>query len=376
MTRPLYKTAAQQPTARGSDGNAGLWYDKFCDQWCVNESRWSMSAGDDGSNPKLVWINNLATTGDLGIRSQLEEFASRLLQLVQGRKGQAAVFKTESRFVTGLGRSHPIENGFAWHATLGTPYLPGTSVKGLVRAWVREQAETRPDQATLSRLLGEGGRSGGVSFLDAVPIAPLKVEADVMTPHYAGWSKSAPPGDWCSPNPIPFLVTAAGTPFFFGLIPGRATTGADLDTVMGWLGSALTWAGAGAKTSVGYGRMARDDAATARLQESVRRDREQRETERREQERLASLSPLERQLDEMAQSEKDLDGYLVWLKAIESDRWADDPVTQRDVLDRVKAEMERLGKWKPSSAKKRPDKDKDHQRTLLVTRLLRQGTEG
>lgn len=370
MTRPLYKTAAQQPTARGSDGNAGLWYDKFCNQWRVNGSHWSMSAGDGCSNPKLAWINSLAAAGGLGIRGQLDEFASRLLQLVQGRAGEAAVFTTESRFVTGLGRSHPIENGFAWHPTLGTPYLPGTAVKGLVRAWVREQAETRPDPTTLSRLLGEGGRSGGVSFLDAVPIVPVQVEADVMTPHYAGWDESALPGDWCSPNPIPFLVTAVGTPFLFGLIPGRVTTGSDLDTVMGWLGSALTWAGAGAKTSVGYGRMARDEAATARLHESVRREREQRDSERREQERLASLSPLDRELDELAQSEKGLAGYLVWLKAIESDRWVDDSVTQRAVLHRVKAEMERLGKWKPSSAKKRPDKDKDHQRTLHVMKLL------
>jgi CRISPR-associated protein Cmr6 len=35
-----------------------------------------------------------------------------------------------------LGNPHPVEKGFLWHPTLGTPSLPGSGVKGLVRAWV------------------------------------------------------------------------------------------------------------------------------------------------------------------------------------------------------------------------------------------------
>ena len=48
------------------------------------------------------------------------------------------VFTTDGRFVTGTGRSHSVENGFAWHPTLGTPYLSGSSVKGMIRARAQE----------------------------------------------------------------------------------------------------------------------------------------------------------------------------------------------------------------------------------------------
>ncbi|MBN1457950.1 MAG: type III-B CRISPR module RAMP protein Cmr6 [Armatimonadetes bacterium] len=272
MKRPLYNAAVHQPTVRGPEGHAGLWFDKFCDRWRVTGGSWTMSADDSGNNPKLAWIQSLAEGGVVGIRTQIEEIILRLVRLVERRGGWSAVFTTESRFVTGLGRSHPVENGFAWHPTLGTPYLPGSSIKGLVRAWAREHAESDPTLDTMTRLLGGPGRSGSVCFLDAVPTAPAQLEADVMTPHYAGWSESNPPGDWCSPSPIPFLVTAAGTSFLFGLIPCCAVVGDDLDAVFDWLRSALLWAGGGAKTAIGYGRFRENQEQTNSWVERVRND--------------------------------------------------------------------------------------------------------
>ena len=84
--------------------------------------------------------------------------------------------------MTGLGRSHPVENGFAWHPTLGMPYLPGSSVKGMVRAWAEQETDPRPASEELDRLLGKQNSAGSVCFLDALPIKPVKLEADVMTP--------------------------------------------------------------------------------------------------------------------------------------------------------------------------------------------------
>ncbi len=368
MARPLYSTAVQQPTTRGPEGNAGLWFDKFCDRWRDSGPAWSMAA-DDSGNPKLEWICGLAD-GSVGAQAHIGEFSCRLMQLVTRRSGQVAVFKTESRFVTGLGRSHPVENGFAWHPTLGAPYLPGSSIKGMVRAWAREQVEPSPNRDIVARLLGEPGRAGSVCFLDAVPVAPVQLEADVMTPHYAGWSMNDPPGDWCSPTPIPFLTTAAGTKFLFGVVPCAPLEDGDLDTVFRWIESALAWAGAGAKTAVGYGRMVRDEAATTQLVESVRRQQERVEAERVEGARKARLGPLDRELEEIAQAEASLAPHLAWMKAVESGHWQEQPGTEHDVLERLKVEMERAGKWKPVSAKKRPDKDKEHLRTLRVMRLM------
>ena len=245
VTRPLYKGAVQEPAKRNAHGHAGLWFDKFCNQWDITGHSWKMSG-----EQKLKWIKTV-TDSPAGKREQIDECVHRLKRLIQARGGRFEAFTTESRFVSGLGRNHPVDNGFAWHPTLGTPYLPGSSVKGLARAWAKLDADPSPPCETVKRLLGDREMAGGIGFLDAVPVAPAQLEADVMTPHYAGWKNDDPPGDWRSPVPIPFLTTAARTPFLFGVIPCGSATQEDLDTVLGWLRCALEWAGAGAKTAVG-----------------------------------------------------------------------------------------------------------------------------
>ncbi len=231
MSRPLYSAAVEQPADRDPRGHVGLWFDKFCNRWRVTGDSWNMSSGGANDNPKLEWLQSLAGRGAIGAQDQIKECALRLKGLSVRRGGRAAVFTTEYRFVTGLGRSNPVENGFAWHPTLGTPYLPGSSVKGLVRSWAEEDADPGPDAQMPARLFGDTGRAGSVCFLDAVPTAPVRLEADVMTPHYAGWSERNPPGDWRPPNPIPFLTTAAETPFLFAIVPCRAVADDDLNTV-------------------------------------------------------------------------------------------------------------------------------------------------
>ncbi len=48
---PLYASAASRPVFTGT-GNAGLWYDKFCDRWRAD---WTL-ASSDRESPKLSWI--------------------------------------------------------------------------------------------------------------------------------------------------------------------------------------------------------------------------------------------------------------------------------------------------------------------------------
>ena len=380
MTRPLPGSAARFPDTWPSDSHSGLWFDKFCNRWRVQGTSWTMTSekGGDGNNPKLEWIDTL-TTGKVGTARQIDECASRLMRLIDRREGRCAVFTTESRFVTGLGRSHPVENGFAWHPTLGTPYLPGSSVKGLVRAWARLDADPSPPCETVKRLLGDRETAGGISFLDAVPIAPVQLEADVMTPHYADWTEDEPPGDWRSPTPIPFLVTAAGTPFLFGVVPCRAVPD-DLCTVMSWLCSALAWTGGGAKTAVGYGRFGRDDDRTAALtqrlrdqdaehEERVRVEREARERETR----LAALTPIEREIEEVIDNRRDrnMPEVAVVMQAVESGRWAD--VARIEVARWLMIRMKEEKRWKETSRKKNPARDRDYQNTLRVKDWLEGG---
>ncbi len=269
MARPLYVGCE---ATLGSDGNTGLWYDKFCDTWETKGASdagefWSMAASGSASSGKTGWVGKVAG-GRCGASVLLEEVSARLARLALADGGRVGVFETTSRFVTGLGRSHPVENGFAWHPTLGAPFLPGSSLKGLVRAWAEEEAG-KGEQEVVKRIFGDRGRVGSVCFLDAIPVKPVILEADVITPHAAGWDAKNPPGDWRSPVPIPFLVTAAGTKFLFTLVPRANAEEKVIDRVWEWLRAALEFSGAGAKTAVGYGRFALDESATEKLLRSV-----------------------------------------------------------------------------------------------------------
>jgi CRISPR-associated protein Cmr6 len=357
---PLYKQAADSPPNRAPHGNAGLWFDKFCNTW-REEKTWTLAANGH-SNPKFEWIKKALEHDRVGVLSEIREAALRLLRLAEARGGRSAIFRTQARFVSGLGKSHPIENGFTWHPTLGVPYLPGSSIKGTVLAWTKDRGINNCD-----RIFGGPGRVGSVCFLDAIPTEPVCLEADVITPHYAGWDAENPPGDWHSPTPVPFLTTAMHTPFLFVVVPRGHTAPDDAELAMTLLAEALEIVGAGAKTTVGYGRMERDE----RTMKSLLERRKQQEEELREQQRMSKLTPLERELIELANNHKAQAAYLTWLQELERGRWDDDRASRTQVLDRIKEEMQRSGSWKPTSNAKRPDKDRDHQRTLRIQQLLR-----
>lgn len=278
------------------DHNAGLWYDKFFNGWDEMLTRVS-----DGN--KADWVNHSAS--ECGAQSTLIEQCERLQNLVTVRGGQVLCFKTDGCFVTGLGREHPVGNGFAWHHTFGVPYLPGASLKGVLRSWAREQGV---EKSLMARIFGSGDRHfagvGSVIFFDAIPPKPVKLRADVMTPHYGPYYQdehaNIPPADWNNPVPIPFLVVDNAQLFVFALAPRRESypqDTKDCETVTGWLDDALTWLGAGAKTAVGYGRFMLDRAATEAAAEGQRKVQQERERKVKLGKRLQNLSSLAQELE-------------------------------------------------------------------------------
>ena len=316
MTRPLYSEVTRENLNHQS-GNTGLWYDKFFDQWDGNFTEISPEG-------KKRWIKGV-TDKLCGDKEQLEQTQTRVAELLDAHGQPPLFYKLESDFVTGLGREHPVENGFAWHHTLGTPYLPGSSVKGVVRAWAEgwhewagkkedelsaeEQAELETYEQDLKRIFGDTDKTGAgsVIFLDALPKEPVQLKADVMTPHYGPYyqdkAAKTPPADWHSPNPIPFLVVQAGASFVFGILPRRHSEKSrdDCNRVRDWLEDALCWSGAGAKTAVGYGRFTVDGRAQQEAeQERTTRELKQKEHEAevQRQNELAQMSPVLRELYE------------------------------------------------------------------------------
>lgn len=251
--RPLYDVASRGNPRGQGQYNAGLWYDKFCDEW--RHDIWSMKASDR-HNPKLQWISAIA--GRVGSTTLLDERKLRSARFVRARSGIFKVLVNRTRLVYGLGLSHPVENGFGWHHSLGVPFLPGSSVKGAAKAWAR--LTRKPDE--VKAIFGEE-ETGGVDFLDALPLEPVTLEPDVLTPHYAQWDPSDPPGDWKDPNPVYFLVVAPFTPFLFGVVPRKS--GSLADQALECAIEALEYAGAGAKTDVGYGSFERAEDLTEQL---------------------------------------------------------------------------------------------------------------
>lgn len=309
---PLYKEH-QMPTSPGT-GHRGLWFDRFFNQYDEN---WAIIK----ANPPKVeegkkhWINTVV--GLCGDNEQLRAACRRQEELCHQLTGQVLEVKTTWHFTTGLGNPHPVENGFAWHPTLGVPYLTGAAVKGLLRAWVEswmdceggdEAAQRHTRLNTLYRWFGsedlnptrrkelrlEGfippskasapdTEAGMFIIFDAIPPAPVKLACDVMTPHYGKWYEGGGdiqdvdnephlvPADWHNPVPVPFLVVKEAS-FLFGIAPRRMPHGeaektaleTELAGAMQALTDALQYLGAGTKTAAGYGRFEVDEAAKRR----------------------------------------------------------------------------------------------------------------
>ncbi len=279
MTAPLYSPldAALIPGRAGSPPPAcdlGLWYTRFFDHY-ASATGWSLSDG-----AKRSWCEGAAAYRRVGpLEATLEATAHRRYALVRALGGDLAELRTCWHFVTGLGLPHPVENGFAWHPTLGLPYLPAAGVKGLLGAWLwtLEEDDGQPEgiRAEAERRrrdwCGVRDDAGSLIFFDALPTEPPVLAADVMTPHMGQWyaeggSVSDPdrepqrmPADWHSPVPVPFLVVDRGT-FLFGIAPRPGADGSErsaateVAAALKALEEALAVLGAGAKTAVGYGR--------------------------------------------------------------------------------------------------------------------------
>lgn len=280
MRLPLYSLKNQQhQMTRPPESNTGLWFTRFYNQF---DKDWSVE-----DNGKRSWIDAVADF--CGDSQLLEATSSRIEKLGKALNAEIADFKTDANFATGLGLSHPVENGFTWHHTLGVPYLPASGVKGLLRGWVEAWMTPQNDgdrEPLIQRWFGMAkdsdsvaDRAGGLIFFDALPTTRITLVTEIMTPHAGKWYEQGgniasvadytdkAPADWHSPVPVPFLAVGRGASFRFMIAP-RLTGDAAVDAqarqdcreAIAQLALALEWMGAGAKTATGYGRMSNDNA--------------------------------------------------------------------------------------------------------------------
>jgi len=272
--------------------NPGLVFDRFAPAWYGKKE-------DHANEAKYKGLLEVVKATRRTDPKLFGAFVARYTAGTDAANAKRFRLKTDWRLVAGLGRKGPLEVGFTFNR-YGYPVLPGSTLKGVARAWGLalltdssalapdgwEQVIMEPKDKTFESRLGKTGaaphicqmarqlrwifgtqdQAGGVVFWDGIPAEIPTLEVDIMNPHYPKYyQEKEPPTNWQSPVPIFFLTVAAGMSFFFAvsLRPGFAlpdgsttTTSGLLELSQDWLKNGLMELGAGAKTNAGYGYFA------------------------------------------------------------------------------------------------------------------------
>lgn len=210
--------------------------------------------------------------------------------------------RARNRVLVGHGNPSVVEVGMTLHRAYGVPYIPGSSLKGVLSHYLSEWgtasgaedavkwkgvgydeatgAPSEPPGAYHGRIFGapemasitdpneRWGLRGAVAFEDAwyIPGTALNdqpLAVDVLTPHqfkyYSQYGHSGSgPNDWDSPVPIQFLTVRPGAEFLFA-VTSSSTRAAEL--AKGHLMDVLASCGVGGKTRAGYGQFEKDPRA-------------------------------------------------------------------------------------------------------------------
>ncbi len=224
-------------------GHAGLVVEKYFDQRADTESErafWTTIASFRLTDP----VYQLAFRR---WRSLFEPAPPHRL-IVEGR--------VLGRLALGLGAENVAENGLRLHHTYGTPVIPGSSLKGVLRDAVPNTPKRYQDFLFGPAPDPSGARieekQGAAIFYDAwwIPGSSSGLALDVVTVHHQPYyQKKAAPTDFDMPIPVSFL-TLTGAFLFVIDAPNKSWRG--------YLGEVLRHVlsveGIGAKRSAGYGR--------------------------------------------------------------------------------------------------------------------------
>ena len=112
-----------------SDAPPGHRFSLYFPMWS-GEPKWRRP-DDDAKREALGNVRQLRGEANIQLKALVErqEAIARTL----GDNVLSVRAKSTSPFMTGIGMEHPVENGFAFLNPYGLPYLPGASVKGVLR---------------------------------------------------------------------------------------------------------------------------------------------------------------------------------------------------------------------------------------------------
>ncbi|MBB5149084.1 type III-B CRISPR module RAMP protein Cmr6 [Ureibacillus thermosphaericus] len=259
---------------------------------------------------------------------------------------------SEGKLLIGTGAIHVLESTLTIHQIYGVPYIPASSMKGLVRNWVVQaffNGEDPFDQKTdktldekqkivkaiMIDIFGDKEHRGKAQFYDVFPSTDYDIVPDVLTVHFPNYyQRKSEATD--NQTVIPFtglqVIEASYYDIRFTLRKYRkermqsSFSSEELMKILkDWVTKMLLESGVGAKTSTGYGQFYKVEEVTSEfLEQFEQKQRKMEEIRRQEEEakRLALLKPDERlveiilQLDESVTSQDQSKGE-VYKQALE-----------------------------------------------------------
>jgi CRISPR-associated protein Cmr6 len=255
----LRRTAIDRLSPQKSESiNSSLWLQKGLKE--KEEDKDKLPKGED--KPKTKHLKEL-----VGFKCDLYPKAfNRWFDLTSDKNRFSQTAMTlENRLLIGLTGNGALETGCSLSHNYGMPYIPGSSVKGVVRAWAEQNLkDDYPNE--IAELFGTRDSedinriSGLVTFYDAwwVPFdkdkskpEPKPFVLDVVTTHHQAYYNGQQDKPTDKDSPIPNHQLAVQGSFLF-VIEGAPE---HIELCQKMLTQALQDNGIGAKTAAGYGYM-------------------------------------------------------------------------------------------------------------------------
>ncbi len=379
------------PIAKKDDAfaNFGLWFNKYIPFGdCTNNAECKPSDKNGGAEKVKEYYKNVYDKCKTRCKKELEKKHEEQKRFIEAFVQEYGCFTyeaiLENRLILGLGLDHPSETSMLFDRNVGIPYIPASSIKGIVRlanflCTVNDDME--PDQKGFiaddeipgtKELFGSQQYRGRAIFLDAYPKDVPELVLDIMNPHYPDYyapdNKTVFPADNQNPNPIKFLTVKEGTLFLFHCLLHRKTTSEFQDAIKNAFLKALQEQGLGAKTSLSYGFFtvikADFDAAAKerqRKEEEMKEKEAAAEEEKRkkaEQERLANRSEDEKMLDRISSLKKDSQQIGDLCGDLKKKHESGEYRFASTVFQRLKEKLIELGEWEFEANKQLKEKDK------------------
>ncbi len=280
------KNAIENVNRFKESSNLNLLFNKYIYNWDENQGYQSKN--------KHIFLKTISETfnsKNVSMNKSYEFFIKKWKDTINKMHNSVALTANNlTRLTVGLGNETILENSITLNNTWGFPYIPGSALKGAVRAYyinkiseditelapndiddlislsdkdfANKNAEIKTNKSILSarRIFGTKDKEGAIIFFDAYPTKFPLLKVDIMNPHFLSYysnkeNNNPPPGDWENPVLIYFITVKENQQFLFAYSTRHNYNldEVDLGQLKEYIKATLIEHGIGAKTSVGYG---------------------------------------------------------------------------------------------------------------------------